>query len=127
MIKYHQIPQDITTQQEVRLVRRKCPNWSDRKMLSSYMDAYSRGVKSFNENKDLYEQKLELTYIAIYYIIRKEFLQKLTPFVILRGKDFLACDNSSLLHRLDQCLKAGVESCPDESKKCIDEIRNRLQ
>lgn len=129
MISYKDIPLEIKESLEIRGLRKKIPNWNGRKLLSSYMDAYMRGVKVYESGRcssDRSSADLALSYVALYYVIRKEFLKRMTPLVTMRSRDMLIVDNKKLMEEFDACLMGGATSNKNEMEKYIREIRNRM-
>ena len=129
MISYTELSQEIKESREVRTVRKKSPFWDNRKLLSVYMDAFVKGVKTTklegfpkNEPAKVYQQ----VQIATYYVLRKELFKRMSPLVTARSRDTILLDNKKLLDKFDECVMSGVDKVPEDSRKYMMEICRRM-
>lgn len=127
-IEFNAIPDSIKKSKSVQVVKRKMEFWEVRKLLEEYMQAYKQGVMVYDPEVQINQRfkEIQLENICIYFLLRKEFLKRMSPVIGKRSKEFIAIDNKVLLDKFDKCLNKGIEKDFEKSQSLMVEIIKRI-
>ncbi len=125
-IAYKDIPENIRNSFIINDIRKKAYTWGVRKLLEEYMSAYHYGIKEYKDNPEIEPDVFILENICIYYILRKAFLNRMSPRISARGKKYIMKDNKELLIIFDNLLYSGIDKKFEEAQEIVLEIIERI-
>ena len=131
MIPYKDIPLEIKESPEINSLRKFSQAWKNRKILGEYMKSYEMGIKTIVERKQEHPEyipaRTQLLLAASYYVLRKEFLKRMSPLVSRRSDDTIMLDNKKLLDKFDSCLLIGADKKSRIVRRYAEEICSRME
>lgn len=127
-VAFQDIPDNIKDSHSVLTIKKQARKWSKQNLLKEYMSAYDLGVKAYKKTPadDEFMKNIQLENICIYYILRKEFLYRMSPRMSSRSKKYIMKDNKELLEQFDKILFFGIDEKFNKAQEITLEIINRI-
>ena len=128
MLAYKDIPSCIRESVDIQTLRRHTPHWGTRKLLREYMQSFVYGGLHCQEVPVMLPgapPDRHLLALASYYVIRREFLKRMSPLVSKRSREMLELDNHQLLDQLDRSLADRARGFAANVARYVSEICRR--
>lgn len=127
-IPFQDIPDNIKESPSVFGIKKQSKRWSKQTLLKEYMSIYDLGVKAYKKTPtdDEFMKNIQLENICLYYVLRKEFLHRMSPLVSKRSKKYIMKDNKELMDEFDKILFFGIDEKFNKAQEITLEIINRI-